>query len=103
MECLGSVDIVAGIQSVMGFVERFKPEILNASAKLVSALDLRWLPKEKVYAVCSGRPYLRGTVDGHLCKENGDESALVLSYAVEESVEVLERHRPGQSYWYNDE
>ncbi|EEH10026.1 predicted protein [Histoplasma capsulatum G186AR] len=26
VECLGSVNIVAGIQSVMGFVERVKPE-----------------------------------------------------------------------------
>ncbi|EGC44500.1 mitochondrial carrier protein [Histoplasma capsulatum var. duboisii H88] len=65
--------------------------------------NLRWLPKERVYAVCSGGPYLRGTVYGHLRKENGGESAIVLSYAVEESVEVLERHRPDQSYWYNDE
>ncbi|KAG5300823.1 hypothetical protein I7I48_00643 [Histoplasma ohiense] len=61
------------------------------------------MPKERVYAVCSGGLYLRGTVYGHLCKKNGGESAIVLSYAVGESVEVLERHCPGQSYWYNDE
>ncbi|KLJ09396.1 hypothetical protein EMPG_15166 [Blastomyces silverae] len=59
VEYLGSEDIASGIETLLDSFERVKPSsrdastgaaAMTASATLVSALDLRWLLKERGYA-----------------------------------------------------